>query len=72
MSANDVWTYEIQCPGCGHRGKITWSEFARPSIYSGTGRTLKALSEGFRGSREKDPEGDPRVICLHCLSEFDT
>ena len=71
MSAKEVYTYDIRCPDCDMQGTVTWSEYKRPTLYSGHGRHLKEISKGFLPSATKDIQGDPRIICIECLCEFD-
>ena len=66
MSARDKYSFNITCPQCGNTGRADWSEYDRPSIYSGNGRRLDDLSDGFARGTEKDADGDPTIICTTC------
>lgn len=48
MIARDHYILPLQCLICGRTGTAYWSERERPSVYTGIGRTLDKVSEGFK------------------------
>ncbi len=66
MGSRDKYTTPLACSKCGTKGTAWWSEWDRPTIYSGTGLRLEGLSEGFiEGSTSKNG-GKPTILCAHC------
>lgn len=66
MSARDHYSLPLLCLVCGRPGTASWSENARPSIYTGTGRTLDKVSEGFKIVPPSSGEGDSVAHCVEC------
>lgn len=66
MSARDHYTLPLQCLICGRSGTAWWSERERPSLYTGAGRTLDRVSEGFKIVLPSGGKGDSQAHCIEC------
>lgn len=66
MSARDHYSLPLRCLVCGQTGTAWWSENARPSIYTGTGRTLDMVSDGFKIVPPSSGKGDSEAHCVEC------
>jgi hypothetical protein len=66
MSARDHNSLPLRCLICGRTGTAWWSEKARPSIYTGTGRTLDKVSDGFKIVPPPSGKGDSQAHCVEC------
>lgn len=66
MSARDNYTLPLLCLICGRTGTAWWSERERPSPYTGLGRTLDAVSEGFKIVPPPLGKGDIQAHCTKC------
>lgn len=69
MSALDRYSLPVHCLVCGLTGTSWWTEKERPSQYTGTGRTLDLVSDGFKIVPPKDKKSDPQVHCVPCNIE---
>lgn len=69
MSTRDSYTLPLRCLICGLTGTAWWSEKDRPSIYTGIGRTLDHVSEGFRIVPSPNSKGDSQAQCISCAVE---
>ena len=69
MGGRDRWTSTLTCPKCNKKGEVQWSEWEIPSMYSGSGRTLDGLSEGFIEGTGDDSAGFKKILCSDCLVE---
>lgn len=70
VSVRDQYHFDIRCQSCGKTGRIDMSEWNRPTVESGTGRRIDALSEGFRRAAGAGDEGFPKVFCATCKVEI--
>lgn len=66
MGSREQYCVKVTCPACGNSGTAHWSEWDRPSIYSGTGRRLESVPDGFVVGTETDKDGDPSIVCATC------
>jgi hypothetical protein len=69
MSARDYYKLPLHCLICGHTGTAWWSERERPSIYTGIGRTLDEVSEGFKIVQAPNSKDDSQAYCIKCNVE---
>lgn len=66
MGTRDHYTQRLHCLVCGRTGTAWWSERDRPSIYTGTGRTLDRVSDGFKIVPSPTNKGDSQAHCVEC------
>jgi len=66
MGSRDRYSVELTCITCGKVGTATWSEWDHTTIYSGTGRRLESVSDGFIEGPGKDEQGDAEIVCSDC------
>jgi hypothetical protein len=66
MGSREHYNVRVTCPSCGRSGTASWSEWDRPTPYSGTGRRLESVPPGFIVGSEKDKDGDPSLVCEAC------
>ena len=69
MGSRDTYKVSLHCARCGTSGVAHWSEWDRPTVYSGTGRRLDGLTLGFSEGPPKVQGGDPTIICEKCRVE---
>ncbi len=66
MGTRDRYSFKLCCIACGAEGSAYWSEWDRPTAYSGTGRRLDEVSDGFVEGPPKKAGGDPTILCSKC------
>jgi hypothetical protein len=64
MGSRDEYMVSLRCLCCGKEGVAHLSEYDPPSIYSGNGRTLDALTDGFTRGPGTRPDGSPTTLCV--------
>ncbi len=64
MGSRDRYTIAISCLQCGKQGTAYWSEWDIPTIYSGSGKRLDSVSEGF--VMVLDSQGKQGILCATC------
>ncbi len=66
MTAREHYTVRITCSVCGKHGMAGWSEWERASTYSGNGRRIESVPDGFELGEGQDRDGDPVILCSDC------
>lgn len=66
MGTRDHYRVSLKCIVCGRSGTAHWSEWDRPTVYSGNGRRLESVSDGFIVGSDIDKSGDPQILCAEC------
>lgn len=66
MSSRDRYTVPLHCIACGKTGTAHWSEWDRPTQYSGLGRQVDAVTEGFAIVPSTMPRQGSEIRCTDC------
>lgn len=64
MGSRDRYTIDLTCPECKATGWASMSEWDVPTAYSGNGREVEKMSEGFRPV--EGDRGQFEFFCLAC------
>lgn len=66
MSSREQFSVELRCPVCGKTGTAHWSEWERPTKYSGLGRQIEDITKGFVVVPAATSRSQPSVRCAKC------